>query len=53
MAYGNINVPGVSGPELEEVRTLAQNAKDAAEKAQEAITKLTSAINSVPSRAEA
>lgn len=50
MAYGNINVPGVSGPELEEVRTLAQNAKDAAEKAQEAITKLTSAINSVPSQ---
>lgn len=50
MAYGNINVPGVSGPELEAVRTLAQNAKDAADKAQEAITKLTSAINSVPSQ---
>lgn len=50
MAYGNINVPGVSGPELEAVRTLAQSAKDAADKAQEAITKLTSAINSVPSQ---
>lgn len=50
MAYGNINVPGVSGPELEAVRELAQNAKDAADKAQEAITKLTSAINSVPSQ---
>ena len=50
MAYGNINVPGVSGPELEAVRELAQTAKDAADKAQEAITKLTSAINSVPSQ---
>ena len=27
MAYGTVNVPGVSGPELESVRTLAQSAK--------------------------
>lgn len=47
MAYGSINVPGVSGPELEQVRTLAQNAKDAAA---EAITRLTSTINSEPSQ---
>lgn len=50
MAYGSINVPGVSGPELEQVRTLAQNAKDAADAAQEAITQLTSTINSEPSQ---
>ena len=50
MAYGSINVPGVSGPELEQVRTLAQNAKDAADAAQEAVTRLTSTINSEPSQ---
>lgn len=50
MAYGSINVPGVSGPELEQVRTLAQNAKDAADAAAEAITRLTSTINSEPSQ---
>lgn len=50
MAYGNTNVPGVSGPELEAVRTLAQTAKEIAEKAQEDITKLTSSISLVPSQ---
>ena len=50
MAYGSINVPGVSGPELEQVRTLAQSAKDAADAAAEAITRLTSTINSEPSQ---
>lgn len=50
MAYGNTNVPGVSGPELEAVRTLAQTAKEMAEKAQEDITKLTSSISTVPSQ---
>lgn len=50
MAYGNINVPGVTGPELEEVRKLAKAAQDTADKAVEAVTKLTSAINAVPSQ---
>lgn len=48
--YGSINVPGVSAFELSLVRTLAQNAKDAADAAQEAITRLTSTINSTPSQ---
>ncbi len=50
MAYGNINVPGVSAAELEEVKTLAQNAQDAAEAAQKAVEKLTSSINVIPSQ---
>lgn len=48
MAYGSINVPGVSGPELEQVRELAQQAKDVADAAQEAITQMTSAIKLIP-----
>ena len=50
MAYGIVNVPGVSGPELETVRSLAQSAKNIAQSAQEAITELTSTINTVPSQ---
>lgn len=50
MAYGSINVPGVSGPELEQVRELAQQAKDVADAAQEAITQMTSAIKLIPSQ---
>lgn len=50
MAYGIVNVPGVSGPELETVRSLAQSAKNIAQTAQEAITELTSTINTVPSQ---
>lgn len=33
MAYGNVNAPGVSGPELEVVRTLANNALSTANSA--------------------
>lgn len=33
MAYGNINVPGVGSPELEEVRAIANNALDKANEA--------------------
>lgn len=50
MAYGIVNVPGVSGPELETVRSLAQSAKNIAQSAQEAITELTSTINTVPAQ---
>lgn len=50
MAYGSINVPGVSGPELEQVRTLAQEAKDMAGEAQKAVALITSTINVEPSQ---
>lgn len=49
MAYGSVNIPGVSASELETVRTLAQDAKELAESASEAITDLTNTINVVPS----
>lgn len=35
MGYGSVNVPGVSGPELEEVRTLANSALEKANEALE------------------
>lgn len=38
MAYGSINVPGVTGPELEEVRKLARDARDMASEAVEAFS---------------
>ena len=49
MAYGSVNIPGVSASELETVRALAQDAKELAESAYEAITDLTNTINVVPS----
>lgn len=49
MAYGSVNIPGVSASELETVRALAQDAKELAESASEAITDLTNTINVVPS----
>ena len=49
MAYGSVNIPGVSAYELETVRALAQDAKELAESASEAITDLTNTINVVPS----
>lgn len=49
MAYGNVNIPGASLSELNAVRTLAQDAKDLAQSASDAITELTSTINLVPS----
>ena len=51
MAYGSVNIPGVSASELETVRALAQDAKELAESASEAITDLTNTINVVPSPA--
>lgn len=50
MAYGAVNVPGVTGAELEAVRQLAQAAKETAEAAQEAITEMTTKISAVPSQ---
>ena len=50
MAYGAVNVPGVTGAELEAVRKIAQSAKETAEKAQEAITEMTTKISAVPSQ---
>ena len=50
MAYGAVNVPGVTGAELEAVRKLAQAAKDTADAAQEAITEMTTKISAVPSQ---
>lgn len=50
MAYGPVNVPGASEAELVQVKELAQNAKKAADAAQEAVTKLTSTINFEPSQ---
>ena len=50
MAYGTVNVPGVTGAELEAVRNLAQAAKDVADAAQEAITEMTTKISAVPSQ---
>ena len=44
MAYGAVNVPGVTGAELEAIRQLAQAAKETAEAAQEAITEMTTKI---------
>ena len=45
MAYGAVNVPGVTGAELEAVRKIAQAAKETAEAAQEAITEMTTKIS--------
>lgn len=53
MAYGAVNVPGVTGAELEAVRQLAQAAKETAEAAQEAITEMTTKISAVPSQSGA
>lgn len=50
MAYGAVNVPGVTGAELEAVRKIAQAAKETAEAAQEAITEMTTKISAVPSQ---
>ena len=50
MAYGAVNVPGVTGAELEAVRQLAQSAKDTADAAQEAITEITTKVSAVPSQ---
>lgn len=50
MAYGEVNVPGVTGAELEAVRQLAQAAKETADAAQEAITEMTTKISAVPSQ---
>ena len=38
MAYGFVNAPGITGPELEVVRQLAQTAKDTADEAQDRVT---------------
>ena len=53
MAYGAVNVPGVTGAELEAVRQLAQSAKDTADAAQEAITEITTKVSAVPSQSGA
>lgn len=50
MAYGSINVPGISEKELADVRALAQEAKDNADAALEAISGMTSVISIVPSQ---
>lgn len=42
MAYGNVNAPGVSGPELEAVRAVANSALD---KANDALTSANSALD--------
>ena len=50
MAYGIVNVPGVTGPELAAVKKVAEDAKKQAEDAMEAITNFTQTINAVPSQ---
>lgn len=51
MAYGIVNVPGVTGPELAAVKKVAEDAARAAKEAKEAVTKLTSTINGLPTQA--
>lgn len=51
MAYGSVNIPGVSASELAAVKAIADNAKSIAESASQAITDLTNTINSIPSQA--
>ena len=52
MAYGSVNTPGVSASELNAVKTLAQDAKNLAQSASDAITDFTNTINIVPSASE-
>lgn len=52
MAYGSVNTPGVSASELNAVKTLAQDAKNLAQSASDAITDFTNTINIIPSASE-
>ena len=51
MAYGIVNAPGVTGPELAAVKKVAEDAAKEAKEAKEAVTKLTSTINGLPTQA--
>ena len=48
MAQGTVNTPGVTGPELEEVRRLAENAMNTADSALKKIGEYTNIIQSIP-----
>lgn len=48
MAYGSVNVPGVSISELEAVKKIAEDAKKTADDAQEAVSSITNVINTLP-----
>lgn len=50
MAFGSINVPGVSEKELADVKAIAQEAKENARAALDSIAEMTSVINIVPSQ---
>lgn len=51
MAYGIVNAPGVTGPELAAVKKVAEDAAKEAKEAKEAVTKLTNTINGLPTQA--
>ena len=53
MAYGTVNVPGVGGPELESVRTLAQSAKTDASSALDTAKKAAATADAAQAEAAA